>query len=271
MLGRAKQHKASLVVGLLLVILFAGCHWHDHSTAPAGHGQRMYVEDLEYQLDGIEVSSIGAHTINGAITVAGISGTQGRVRVHKKVRAHTEWEAEEFAHRVRIHFDHTADGVTIDATYPETPHGVSVEVSYDIDCARETDLVLSTVNGRIAIDGIHAAASATTVNGHIEANLKLVRGNGLFVSTNGSIDVGLSSCRVPMTVTTANGAIDVALPSGFSGLLHAQTVNGRVRCEIPLSHIYTRTPKHLSGRIGAGRDTPITLHTANGSIRASEY
>lgn len=271
MLGRNGMKRTSKFVALLLVILLAGCHWHDNTTGPGSTGYRTFVEDLEYPLDGVDLSSIDATTINGGISVTGISGTRGYVRVHKKVKADTEWEAEDFAGRVRIHIERTGDAVRIYATYPKTPHGVSVEVTFDVECPRDTDLVLGTVNGQIEIVGTDGGVRATTVNGSVEADIDLIRRDGLFTTTNGSIEVRLGTCRAPLTANTVNGAIDVALPRSFSGLLRAQAVNGRVSLGVSLSDTYVRTPNYISGRIGTGRDTPITLQAVNGSIRVSEY
>ncbi len=69
-----------------------------------------------------------------------------------------------------------------------------------------------------------------------------------------------------MTASAVNGGVHMALSDRFSGLLLAQTINGSIRCDVPLSEIEVKTRTTLSGRIGEGRDTPINLQTANGAI-----
>lgn len=275
MLDKRNIQRTITGIGLLLIFVMVGCHVHDHhTTSPGhhhGHGHRTYVEDLEYPLNGADLSSIDASTINGSITVTGVSGSRGTIRIHKKVRAHTEWEARDFAHRVRIHREITGGLMRVYATYPQTPHGVSVEVSIDIECARDMFLALEAVNGRIEVFGTEGGVNAMTVNGRIEADVELTGRDGVFTSTNGSIEVRVVDCCAPITARTVNGAIGLELPRGSSGLLDAQTANGQISCAVPLSEIYVQTLRSLSGRFGSGGDTPVTLRTANGSIRVGQF
>lgn len=225
MLPMSQFSKVILIIGLFPITLFAGCDFHDHSTNPISQGDRLYVENLEYPLDA-DVSSLDARTINGSIKVTGTSGTPGVVRVTKKVWGDTEQEAEKFADLVRINVDRNGDAVRVYTTHPRTWPGVSVEVAYDVQCGRDADLNLITVNGKITILGAVAGVDATTVN----------------------------------------GGIDAALSPLFSGNLDARTVNGHVDCEIPLSEVTTKTRRVLSGTVGEGRGTRVWLECVNGNI-----
>jgi DUF4097 and DUF4098 domain-containing protein YvlB len=260
-----------LLIGLFLIVALAGCESHSHSTSPTSTGERTHVEELEYPLGGADLSSIKASTISGSIAVTGVSGTQGVLRVRKEVRADTKSEAEEFARLVRIHFFNDTATTEIYTTHPREPHGVSVVVSYDVECEKSTNLDLLTVNGGITVHNTAAGVRATTTNGGIEADLDLMDGEGRFAATNGRVDVRLERCIVPMTASTVNGAVDVKLPHRFSGLLNARTATGRIHCGIPLSEVVVRTERIISGRIGEGRDTPITIRCVNGSIRVGKF
>lgn len=271
MLRKTKSHKIGLFIGLFLIAALVGCESHSHSTSPTSTRKRTHVEELEYPLDGADLFSIDVSTINGSIAVTGVSGTQGVVRVRKEVRADTKWEAEEFARLVRIHLRRTGDVLRVYATHPREPHGVSVAVSYDVECEKTTNLDLLTVNGGIAVHNTTAGVRATTTNGRIEADLDLLDGEGRFGTISGGVDVRMERCIVPMRATTVNGAVDVTLPHWFSGLLDARTVNGRIHCGIPLSEVVRQTKTSLSGRIGEGRDTPITIRCVNGGIRLGKF
>lgn len=256
-----------VVVGFFMIALLPGCHFEDHGTGPWHAGHRSYVEDLDYPLYGDGLSALQVETVNGSIAVTGTDRTDGVIHVRKKVWADSDWEAESFARKVEIVIERRVGTVRAHATYPRTPNDVSVEVSFDIECRNDASLDVLTVNGEVEISGLRAGVAATTVNGAIDAELRLLRGEGRFASTNGSIDLRMARCRGPLAASTVNGSIEVALSDDFAGLLHAQTANGSIRCCLPLSQIHAQTPTNLSGRIGTGNDTPISLQSVNGSLR----
>jgi DUF4097 and DUF4098 domain-containing protein YvlB len=265
MFGILKYHRILATALILLSVLFAGCHQHDH-WADGYHS-----EYSDYYFDSPEIFSVDAETTNGKIKVRTTSSDEGVVRVHKEIHADSDREAEEFAREVQIHFVRSDETIRIYITHPRPWDGVTVEVSYDVSCGRDADLNLRTLNGDIEINGTRSGVSATTTNGGIAGDLELIHGRGSFTTTNGSIDLRLYRCYVPVTARTVNGSVYTSLRDEFSGLLDAQTVNGRVRCSIPLTETDVQTERAVIGRIGEGADTPITLSCVNGNIKISEY
>jgi len=259
-----------------------------------------FSEELDWTLDGAEVSSISARTDNGSISLGGSDREQVTVRARKKVRAPTEAAAKEFARQVQIHVERNGNEVHIYKEHPRPPLGTSVCVSYEISSPRDVDADLCTSNGAIRIHEVDGEIEAVTSNGAIElqggagtVNLRTSNGGiqlqdakghvhadtssgkieasvgqleeGVFSTSNGSITVGVRDGNAPLTAKTSNGSIHVALPANFSGQLDARTTNGRVRSELPVS-MAEGTKNRLVGQIGEGGETAVKLRTLNGSI-----
>ncbi|HEV2437207.1 MAG TPA: DUF4097 family beta strand repeat-containing protein, partial [Verrucomicrobiae bacterium] len=127
---------------------------------------------------------------------------------------------------------------------------------------------ISSVNGRIEIDGVGGNIEASTVNGamkvqHAARNLKLS-------TVNGRIETGLVSLGGSQSVslTTVNGAIEAALPVGADAEVTADTINGGMSSDFPELVVKKEFPlsKHLKGTLGHGGAT-VKATTVNGSIR----
>jgi hypothetical protein len=252
---------------LLAPALLAGCELQIYSTDDDCWDRCSYVEESEFLLEGEAPAAIDARTTNGSISVTGTSSWRRAITVRLEVRADSRSEARDFARLVAIHFERSGDLARIHAAYPTPWHGVSVTIDHDVVCAPGTDLTLRTVNGGIVIDGTTAGVDAVTTNGSIRADLDLLAGAGHLATTSGEIDVQLGACSVPLWASTVNGPVEVTLPSLFCGLLDARTTSGRIYCGVTLSEIDSESETTLVGRIGEGRDTPITLRCTNGNIR----
>jgi DUF4097 and DUF4098 domain-containing protein YvlB len=103
-----------------------------------------------------------------------------------------------------------------------------------------------TVNGSIRISTT-GYAEAKTVNGEILARL----GDGTWPNA--------------IEFKTVNGTITLDLPANLSTQVTADTFNGDISSEFPLSVLRTSGRKHLSGTIGSG-GRELLLKTLNGSI-----
>jgi len=66
--------------------------------------------------------------------------------------------------------------------------------------------------------------------------------------------------------TTVNGGITLTLPAGVNTEVHAETVNGDLDTDFPLTVTGRFGPRRLRGTIGNGGRT-LNLTTVNGSIR----
>jgi DUF4097 and DUF4098 domain-containing protein YvlB len=63
-----------------------------------------------------------------------------------------------------------------------------------------------------------------------------------------------------------NGGVDVSLPAGANAEVEAQTVNGSISTDFPLTVQGKFGPKSIHGTIGSG-GPKITLTTVNGSVQ----
>ena len=200
--------------------------------------------------------------------------------------AHTG--AEKFAKKVRVHVEQRGREIKIYKEHPKPPWGISVSVTYEIQCPSAVDANLHTTSGKIEInrvDGTIDAATtngkiklhggtgrihAVTTNGKIEASIELLTDEGKFVTTNGSVDVGIREGVALVLASTRNGSINLKLPGNFSGQLDAETNNGRVRSDFPVP-LTDKSKKQLSGKIGEGGSANVKLRTMNGSINLRKW
>lgn len=273
--------------------------WLDWIVSLFG-AKAKYMEQLDWTLEGVGVSSIKAQTANGSISLRGSDQDQVTVSAWKKIQAHTEAAAEEFARQVQIHVERHGDEIRIHKEYPKPPIGYSVSVRYEISSPRSVDANLRTSNGAIHIHQVDGAVEAVTSNGAIElqggtgnVNLRTSNGaiqlqdamghirvetsngkikasvsqleDGVFLTSNGLIEVKIREGDAPVTAKTSNGAIHLALPADFAGQLDARSTNGRVHSELPISAT-DGARNRLVGQIGEGGETVIKLRTLNGSI-----
>ncbi len=273
--------------------------WLDKIVSALGT-KAEYSEKLDWTLDGAGVSTIDAQTSNGSIALRGSDQDQVMVYAWKKVRAPTEAAAEEFARQVQVHVERQENAIRIYKEHPTLPPGINVSVRYEISAPRAVGANFRTANGSIHIHEIDGAVEAVTANGAIElqggagnVNLHTCNGaiklrdaaghiradtsngkieatvrqfeGGVFSTSNGSIAVKICEGSAPVTATTSNGAIRLTLPVGFSGQLDAKTALGRVHAALPVA-VTGGSRNRLVGRIGAGGEAMVKLHTGNGGI-----
>ena len=213
--------------------------------------------------------------INGSIHAAGTSG--GEVEVAAKKHARKSDPAE-----VEIKVVEHSRGVTICAIYPSRrasrpneclPGGGGhnetrdndVEVDFEVRVPAGVRLVGATVNGEVSAESLDADVEATTVNGGVIVS---TRGLVEAATVNGSITatMGRADWKGPLEFTTVNGAITLTLPSGVGAELRAETVNGSIDSDFPVTVQGRVNPSRLRGTIGEG-GRELSLTTVNGSIR----
>jgi hypothetical protein len=284
--GSIKKNTLFVLVSLILIFLGAGCS-EDNNSDPWSSWGPTYGEDLERWIDGQGVVLLDAETTNGSIDVNGSSGfgrTSGRninlevvtgtqVYVYARIEIHANSlaEAKEFAQEVQIHTVRNGDMIRVYSEYPEPPHHVNVSVSFEIECPREIDLRLNTLNGFCRVNGMIASVEAISTNGNVEADMVDLTGHCRFTTVNGLVNVGIHDGIAPLTATTLNGSVTMTLHTGYNGLLDAQTGNGLIHCNFPISDYDQVTPNHIRGTLGSGGSTPVTLRAANGSIYLNRF
>lgn len=250
----------------------------------AGAGDRDVVEEMEWTLDGAGLVGIDAETTSGKIELQGTDQNQVIVKAYKKIRAHDQKEAQEFAKEVEVSAVREGEMVRIYKEHPKPPRGIKVEVGYTIECPRAVDVDLRLTNGNAHCSGVEGVAKVQstngnirlaevsgriegrTKNGNVSAKVAQLRHEGIFTALNGNVNIELQSGRAPLTATSTNGNVSLVLPPDFGGRLDAKTTNGKVSSDIELTTVEQSKRNLLVGQLGEGGEAEIRLHTLNGSV-----
>ena len=141
-----------------------------------------------------------------------------------------------------------------------------VQVDFTVRVPRRVLFVGRTINGQIEARSLDERAEAYSVNGRITISS---RGIVMAETVNGSIDatLGRADWTGTLDFRTVNGTITVSLPSDTSTNLRADTANGEVSSDFPMTITSLRRgSRRVAGTIGnGGRD--LRLSTVNGQIR----
>jgi len=243
-----------------------------------------FSEEEDETLDAEGISLIQVQTTNGRIVATGTDISQIRIQARKVVRAPREEDARAFSRHVEISADKVDSAIQIREKHPVAPPGITVTADLTIQCPTGVDLKLQstngqveashtqgatdiiTTNGMIRMESLTGPATTRSTNGSVHAYIHTLRERLDFQTTNGAIDAAIGSGDGPIQLATTNGSITLALPDDFSGMLDASTNNGVIHSELPVA-VSHQSKRHLAGRLGTQRETPIDVQTKNGSIR----
>jgi hypothetical protein len=226
----------------------------------------------------------GAVAQGQSIEIKGVNGDvhatvsqSGQVEVAARRTARRSNPAE-----VRIEVVPHAGGVTICAVYPSSPdrepntcepgagghnstHENDTVVRFDVRVPPGVGFIGRTVNGEVEADALQGDVQAQTVNGSVN-----VATTGLVTAStvNGSVKAAMGRADWPdgATFKTVNGGITLTLPPVFDADLRADTLNGNITSDFPITVTGTVSPRQLRGRVGSGGHD-LRLSTVNGSIR----
>jgi hypothetical protein len=216
--------------------------------------------------------------VNGSIRALSTTGDEIEVTARKTAR-HSDPD------EVEIKVVPSEEGVTICAVYP-TPRrarhenrcepgddwGSSTDnndVAVDFTIKLPAGIVFHgrTVNGDVEAQNLGADASVSTVNGSVDVS---AAGHVEASTVNGSIraTMGRADWTGDAEFSTVNGGITLTLPEGVSTAVRAETVNGELETDFPLTVSGRFGPRHMRGTIGGGGgNRTLELSTVNGSIR----
>ncbi|HEX7136330.1 MAG TPA: DUF4097 family beta strand repeat-containing protein [Vicinamibacterales bacterium] len=216
-----------------------------------------------------------------------IKGINGDVHAALSQSGQVEVTARRTARRsnpadVRIEVVSHSGGVTICAVYPSSSgrepntcepdrggHGNTRDndtvVHFEVRVPPGVGFVGRTVNGEVEADALQSDVQAHTVNGSVKLT---TTGRATAATVNGSVNVTLGRADWPdgADFKTVNGGITLTLPSVFDADLRADTLNGSITSDFPITVTGTVSPRRLRGTVGAGGHS-LTLSTVNGSIK----
>jgi hypothetical protein len=272
-------------LGAMVVSSGAACLWDSLPTVHANGRESCPMKSVDdkgesqdqFRWQG-QVSpgqAIEIKGINGGIRAESASGNQIEVVADKTGR-----RSDPGSVRVQV-IEHTG-GVTICALYPSDDPGRpnvcepgpgshmrvrdnDVRVEFTVRVPVGVRFIGRTVNGGIDAQSVGSDVEAYTVNGGIHIS---AAGFAQARTVNGSITASLrtASGTSPLEFTTVNGGITLDLPAETNLELQADTLNGDIFTDFPLTVQGRFSHKHISGTIGSG-GRQVTLKTVNGGIR----
>jgi DUF4097 and DUF4098 domain-containing protein YvlB len=211
------------------------------------------------------------------------------------------WDRPEIEARI----DAVGYRIDRDFTVIESQDGsrVSIELKFrrefGVHVNRRLDLVLrvpsrstldiNTSDGRVEVSGIRGDVQLRTGDGGIDASdiegrLTASSGDG-HVTVGGrldALDLHTGDGRIEASarpgseissawrLTTGDGSIALRLPDGFKANLEADTGDGEVSADVPVTLSGRISRSHAHGTINGGGGI-LRLHTGDGSIRITEY
>ena len=212
----------------------------------------------------------------GAIRVENVNGS---IEIIAWDKAEVSLEAEKSAKnqdalsRMHLKIEATSSRLSIKTEYEKAWkfwESVNAQVHYKLMVPAGVSLEkIDVVNANIRVTGVKGSVNLDTVNGSIDA--KDLSGPGEFETVNGSITVAYATLPAnadEISLDTVNGSCTLKLPASAGFTLDADTVNGRVSCDFPIT--LQKSNKHdLRGTVGAGGPS-IELDSVNGSLTVAK-
>lgn len=232
--------------------------------------------DFSYHKELAPGQTLEIRGVTGAIDAQPASGNTVEVTAVKREHRHGD------AADVQIQAVEWNGGVTICAVYPNgrrarhdnhCGHGRDyemntedndVEVRFTVKVPRGVLLDAESVNGDVRATGLTGDAELHTVNGDIDVTTS---GTVEAQTVNGSIDarIGRSDWTGGLKFETVNGGISLTAPADLSTDVAANTVNGSVDSDFPITVRGRMERRSLRGTIGSGGRS-LELTTVNGGI-----
>jgi len=208
-------------------------------------------------------AELSLSNINGSVEV--VTWDKNEIAVDAEKRAS---DSDDLA-KIQIEVDASANRVDIKTEHERTWwyfNRVNGSVRYTLHVPSSLAVCkIHVVNSDITISGVRSQIDASTVNGSI--HVKGTTTQAHLHSVNGNIDASLEPDENDPIITakTVNGSCHISLPATIATELHGSTVNGNIKCALPLANMES-SRRSLSGRIGAGDKGKIEVSTVNGNI-----
>ena len=218
----------------------------------------------------------------------GLDHVKGRVEIHGwtnnavVISAAIHGKTSESVEAVKINVDSGPDRAVVHTDQPSSRTGFpwswlwlnndernNASVDYTIQVPQHAHLAdISSVNGRIVIDGVSGDIAASTVNG--DTQIKEAAANLKLSTVNGRIAADMISLRRGQSVSldAVNGRIELALPDDADASVSVSTVNGSITSEFPSLKVEKEFPvgNNLKGSLGNGGAT-VKVKAVNGTIK----
>ena len=225
---------------------------------------------------------ISVETFNGEIQVSTSADDTVQADVTKRGAGDSQTEAEDDLNNIDVSFQQEGDSLRIIARRTDNRRdvdnsGASIKLSVPADAVLE----LSSSNGEINIADVTGGVTARTSNGRIEIDgaansidVQTSNGEIQIEATNASVQASTSNGAIDFDgvlrdgehrFETSNGSIVMTLPAEAQFRIDADTSNGEVHSDFPVTVSGSRDDE-LHGDIGDNPSVAIVAHTSNGSI-----
>lgn len=212
--------------------------------------------------------------------VVSLDSINGRVEIVGWDKNEVSVEAEKIASddaglkRIEIVVDASPARVAIKTKHEKKWFSLSfkrAEVRYTLRVPATASLrKIDVVNADVTVRGVRGYVDLESVNGSIDAD-GLTAG-GRFDTVNGSIRAAFTklSAGDRIVLDTVNGSCTATLPADAAFTLKADSVNGSISCDFPIT-IGKSGRSHLNGAVNGG-GAEIVLDSVNGglSVRAAK-
>jgi hypothetical protein len=275
------------------------------SLTPTGWQEHIHVNDWSeemplhdqetirktFVLNGSE-PSLDVDNVFGSIDVVGTDGNQVQLVVNKTLHAETSKKLDDARKKVTLDITQDNDSLRLYVNGPFRSHdggidwddeGYAVNMDFELQVPRATELTLKTVNGGdVHVRNVNGNFTIRNVNGGIE--MQSVAGSGSARTVNGPIKASFrQNPRSNSNFQSVNGAIDLSFPPKLSADFRFTTFNGSIFTDFPMTslaaeasqeehdgpRVIFRTKRSTGARVGAG-GPEIRIENLNGDIRVLE-
>lgn len=206
--------------------------------------------------------SIRLENINGSVEIVAWDKAEVSLEAEKSAKN------EEALKRMNLKITSTPRRLSIKTEYEKIWKfwdNMNAQVHYKLMVPAGASLdKIQVVNASIQVTGIKGSVKVEAVNGSIEAGG--LAGPGEFETVNGQIRVSYASlaARPGISLDTVNGSSTLILPADAAFELDADTVNGRVSCDFPIT--LEKSGRHeLNGTVNGG-GAKVELESVNGGL-----
>jgi DUF4097 and DUF4098 domain-containing protein YvlB len=231
-------------------------------------------ENIDRTFDVRPGSTLWLDNVNGRITITSWDQPRIRVQAEKVVERTDAGDARKAMAELGVEMAPRDGGLSVKTTFPKRNSAgfwdfmfgnfTNANVRYEVSVPRNTNVEVSNTNGRVQLKGVTGVLRVETTNGGID--VEHCAGSADLSTTNGAIEAELTSLdpQKPVKVETTNGHIMLALPSGVRATIDAETTNGSVKTDLPVT-MQSSGRHSLRGTINGG-GASVHLRTTNGGI-----
>jgi DUF4097 and DUF4098 domain-containing protein YvlB len=273
----SNTHKSLIIALVLLITASLGCN------TTFGVSPFTAEETITQSFESGASPRVVVETFNGKIEITTDTGNTVQVSVTKRGSGNSQADAQDDLKNIEVPMTQESGTIRVIARriIQKTTTGNS-GASASIKIPKGTTLELRSSNGGITVTGPTGDVTANTSNGRIEirgsvGRLRLDTSNGNIEveaenvvvaarTSNGRIEFKGSLAPGDHSFRTSNGQITLTLLSNAGFKFDAQTSNGKVTSEFPVSRTGGSRESELRGTVGENPAISIELHTSNGGI-----